>query len=213
MKLFYLSFLIFLNTVILYSQSSDVDLIIATFDTYKTAIFNNDGITVVGLVDSATISYYDSILIKIIFCDSASVDSLPFVDKVLVLMIRFSCSKSEILLFDGKNLLIYLVNNGLGIRGGVFDFRISSIIDFKGKLAEAKLFEPGGDSDLNICFNEENSVWKINLTSLYQSLVPFFNQVIIDEDHTTNDFFNLTLKALQQKLGFTAKNDVWKPLE
>ena len=103
----------YLFSIIAFSQESNHDQIVNSFNSYKEAILNNNGEEAIKYIDSRTIKYYSDILETTKKADSAAVVGLGVLDKLMVLSIRHRTSKADILSFDGKALLLYAIKEGM----------------------------------------------------------------------------------------------------
>ncbi|MFY7734196.1 MAG: hypothetical protein ACOVSR_11990, partial [Bacteroidia bacterium] len=92
-------FLLF-TAQLMYGQKREEKLVIKAFENYKSAILNDKGEEAVKHVDSRTIKYYTDVLALVISADSAKVDSLSILDKLMVFSIRHRTTKNDILSFD-----------------------------------------------------------------------------------------------------------------
>jgi len=83
------------------------------FENYKSSLLNDKAEEAYEYIDSRTSSYYSEILKKSISADSTEIENLKLMDKLMVFSIRHRTPKEKILSFDGKQLFIYAIQEGM----------------------------------------------------------------------------------------------------
>jgi hypothetical protein len=193
-------------TISVFGQESDEELVRKSFAGYKASLLNNNEADVINFVDSRTIKYYSDILDLVKNADSTKVDSLPIIDKMTVLTIRYRISKENILSFNGETLLIYTIKNGMIDQRGFANTSIGNVtIDHD--FAKGQLISNGQDSPYFLHFYREGQ-WKLDLTSLFPTAIPVL-QKLADELGGSNKFIVVALKQLKGK---TPGTDIWYPV-
>jgi hypothetical protein len=141
--------------------------------------------------------------------DENKVNSLSFLDKFQVLLIRQRATKEEIRSFDGKSLVAFTINNGMVGKNGVSNQSIGEI-KIEGDFAKGQLIVKGQKTPYYLQFQRENNQWKIDLTSLFPMTTLVFKKLVKDSDMTENDFiFELIEAVSNKKVG----KEIWIPTE
>lgn len=173
-----ISFL-FLIVVSVTAQVTDEDLIRKCFESYSNALVNQKGEDAANFIDSRTIQYYNSIGEMARDADSVKVQSLPILDKIMVLLVRHRVTKEDVLSFDGKALFIYAINHGMIDKSSVGQLKLGTITTEKDS-AKAQLIFQGTEYPQSLNFYKEQGQWKYDLTSSFVLAMPAL-QKLIDE--------------------------------
>jgi hypothetical protein len=143
-------------------KKKEEKLVRESFNSYKTSILNDKGEKAVDFVDSKTISYYNEILETTKKADSLTVNSLGILDKLMVISIRYRTSKRDILSFNGKELLIYAIKEGMVGKNSVMNTEIGDV-EIDGNFAKGQLISKGQKTPFYFHFYKESNIWKIDL--------------------------------------------------
>jgi len=198
------------NTLEIASPSDTPDqLVKECFNGYKSAILNDEGKEAVEFADSRTIKYYDEILQKTIYADSAEVHNSNIMDKLMVLTIRHRTSKEDILSFDGKQLFVYAIQEGMIGKNSVANTDLGDII-VDNKFAKGQLVAGGTPAPMHFHFYKEQEEWKIDLTSIFPIANQAFQKMADDSGQDENEYLFLLLELIT---GETPTNEIWKPLQ
>lgn len=192
-----------------FSQSTPEKLVKSCFDSYKTAILNDNGTDAVKFVDSRTIKYYSYILDQVKNTDSAGVDSLSIMDKLMVFMIRLKTSREEILSFNGQTLFAHAVNSGMVGKNSVANNAVGTIVIDK-NFAKGQLIIQGKEQPLFFHFYKEEGQWKIDLTALFPMANTAFQNMADESGENTNDYL---LSLLEILYGKKPGPRVWQPVK
>lgn len=195
-------------TTLCFSQESDSDLVKKTFQTYKSSILNNEGAEAANQVDKRTLGYYKDILEKTKTADSTEVEALGLLDKLMILTIRHRASKEDIMSFNGKELFIYAIRNGMVGKNSVQGLGIGEV-KIDGDFAKAQILNNGQAVPLYFHFYKENGDWKIDLTSLFPASTDAFKNVVKQSGQSENQFI---LNVLGMLTGEKPNNTIWKSL-
>jgi len=191
-----------------YGQSSEQSLVKEAFENYKSAILNEKGEEAVRFVNSKTVAYYDDILNKVKNADSAEVNGLSVLDKLMVFSIRHRTSRADILSFDGKALLVYAIKSGVVGKSSVINLSVGEI-KTDGNYANGVVVTNGKATPLSFGFTKENGQWKIDLTSILPASAAAFEAMVKDSGQEENEFFFSILNILTGK---TPGPEIWKPV-
>ncbi len=189
-------------------QNNDKKLISNVFNNYKTAILNDKGEEAVKYVDQRTIKYYNDMLDLVKNADSAKVEKLSMLDKLMVLAIRHRTSKEEILKFEGRSLLIYAINSGMVGKNSVSNQNVGDIT-INDSFAKGQFISSGQKTPFFFHFYKANSEWKIDLTSLF----PISNMALkkMVETYGANET-SYILSMLKMVTGKEPDSKIWQPV-
>jgi len=147
------------------------------FAGYKSAILNDKGEEAAEFVDSRTIKYYSDILEKTKNADSTTVNELNIMDRLMVFSVRHRTPKEDILSFDGKQLLVYAIKEGMVGKSSVANNEIGEI-SIDEQFAKGQLVAYGTPAPAYFHFYEEDGAWKIDLTSIFPIATQAFQQML-----------------------------------
>lgn len=201
-----LSLLIFLS-INSYSQS-DKELVLKSFENYKNAILTDKGKLASDFVDSRTINYYSTILDKVKTSDSLEVNSMGIIDKLTVLSMRHRTPKNDLLKFDGKDLFIYAIDNGMVGKNSVVNAELGDVIT-NGDFSKAEFVVNGQKTPFFFHFYREDKVWKMDLTHLFSLGTMSIKKMIEDSGENENDFI---INILEVLTGKKPTENIWKPI-
>jgi hypothetical protein len=177
------------SSISAYTQKSEVKAVKASFYNYKQAILNDKGEEAVQYVDSRTINYYGDVLEKVRSADSATVNRLDLLDKVMVFSVRHRATKEDILSFDGKGLLVYAIKSGMVGKNSVVNSSIGDVT-VEGTFAKGQYVSNGQKAPFNFDFYKEDNAWKVDLTSIFPTTNIVFRKLVEESGQTeTNSSF------------------------
>jgi len=186
-------------------QEKEDKLVKLTFDNYKSAILNDKGEEAVEYVDSRTIKYYDDIIDLVKTADSAKVNSLSLLDKVMVFSVRHRTSKEEILSFDGKRLFVYAIKSGMVGKNSVSNNSIGEVTIDK-DFAKGQFIANGQKTPFYFHFYKENGQWKIDLTSVFSISTVAFEKMVADSELGENEYL---FSLLEMMTGRKPGQEIW----
>ena len=190
-----------------FGQKSEVKAVKASFDNYKQAILNDRGEEAVQYVDSRTIKYYGEVLDKVKHADSATVNALALMDKVMVFSVRHRTTKEDIMSFDGKSLLVYAIRSGMVGKNSVVNSSIGEVT-IEGTFAKGQYVSNGQKAPFNFSFYKEDNGWKVDLTSVFPTTNMVFRKLVDESGQTENDFLFSILETLTGK---RPGDEIWIP--
>lgn len=185
------------------------ELIRQCFSNYKSAILNDKGQEAVEYVDSRTLAYYQEILDKTIMADSTEVDQLNIMDKLMVFSIRHRTPKEDILKFDGKQLLVYAIQEGMVGKSSVANIEIGEI-EFDSGFSKGQLVTGGTPTPIYFHFYKEEEEWKIDLTSLFPVATQAFQGMADESGQDENEYLFMLLEMIT---GDKPASGIWKTIE
>jgi len=193
----------------MHSQEKEVDLVRKSFNQYKQAILTDKGAEAANFVDSRTIQYYSDILSTTISADSTTVDALGVMDKLMVFSIRHRTPKEDILSFDGKQLLIHAIKEGMVGKNSVANSEIGEV-EVDGDFAKGQFITNGQKAPFYFNFYKEDKVWKIDLTSIFPVAQVAFKNILESSGQEENEYFFTILELLTGK---KPDHTIWNPIQ
>ncbi len=190
-----------------YSQS-DKELVLKSFENYKEAILTDKGKLASDFVDSRTIRYYSDILEKVRTADSLEVDSMGIIDKLTVLSMRHRTPKSDLLSFDGKDLFVYAIDNGMVGKNSVVNAELGDVTT-NGDFSKAEFVVNGEKTPFFFHFYREDNIWKIDITHLFSLGTLSLKKMIENSGENENDFM---INILEVLTGKKPTDKIWQPI-
>lgn len=191
------------------AQDTEQALIKEAFEQYKSAILSDKGEEAVEYVDRHTLQYYADVLDQTKQADSATLDSLNLLDKLMVLLIRHQSPREKILSLDGRGLFVYAVNNGMVGKSGVSNNSIGALT-IQENFAEGQILNQGQETPFNFHFYKEEGNWKIDLTSIFSVSIAAFQQLIEESGQEENEYLLYILELVNGK---KPSREVWHPVK
>ena len=182
--------------------------VMATFNGYKQAILQDKGTEAATYVSQRTFDYYQKVANLSRHADSLQVDSLPVMDKTMVLLLRARTPKQDLLSMDGRAIFIYAIEQGMVGKGSVANNDVYRVM-YEADFARGDLKVRGEVVPLSLHFYRESQTWKLDLTSLFPTTAMAFDKLISDSGMTENEY----LEAMIRSVAARPKNPIWKPLE
>ncbi len=182
--------------------------VMATFDGYKQAILQDKGAEAATYVSQRTFDYYQQMADFSRHADSLQVDSLPVMDKMMVLLLRARTPKKDLLAMDGRAIFIYAIEQGMVGKNSVASNEVYRVM-YEEDFARGDMKVRGQVVPLAMHFYRESDTWKLDLTSLFPTTTLAFNKLISDSGRTENEY----LEGMIRSVAARPKNPIWKPLE
>ncbi len=213
MKIYLVSILAMLlscfSAALVYGQKSEEKRVRAAFENYKTAILNDKGEEAAKHVDSRTLQYYADMLKLVKTADSLKVASLSMLDRLMVFSIRHRTPRAQILSYDGRQLFIYAVQEGMVGKESVQRNAVGKV-SIEGNFAKGQFIANGNETPFFFHFYKENKKWKLDLTSLFPLSEAAFQQMAKENETPENEFIFLILSMVSNK---TPQNTLWQPIK
>ena len=163
----------------------------------------------IGYMDSRTLDYYKNILKLVRSADSLTIERQPLLDKFTILNIRHIAPKKQILAFDDKSIIAFVIKNGMMGKNTLEGFELGKIT-VKDKTAKAMIIEDGKKSNKFYNFYSDGTTWKIDFTSLFPAEEKETRQIIIDSGKPENEFI---LGILEIMSGKKPGPNIWKKIK
>ncbi len=189
--------------------ASDEQQIRDCFAAYKSAILNDKGEVAADQVDSRTINYYSDILAKSLTADSTLICQQNILDKLMILSVRHRTSEKDLLNFDGKELFIYSIKEGMVGKNSVANNELGEVTideDFgKGQLVANGMVAP-----MYFHFYKEDAKWKVDLTSIFTAGTAAFQAMAEESGQEENEYL---FTLLELTTGEQPTEAIWKPIK
>jgi hypothetical protein len=200
--------LLLLATQFVYGQKNEIEKVRKSFENYQKAILNENGEEAVKYVDSVTVKYYADMLYLVRTADSAKVETLSILDKLMVFSIRHRTSRENIISFDGKSLLVYAIKSGMIGKNSVSKSLIGEVT-IESNLAKGQFVTNGQKTPYFFNFHKEEGEWKLDITSLFSITTMAFTKMAENSGESQNDFL---FSMLELSTGKKPDNNIWKPV-
>ena len=148
------------------AQLTEEELLKKNFDSYISVLSKARGMEAVNYVDSHTIPYYNDIAELARDVDSLKIETLPLLDKIMVLATRHRVSKENLLKYDGKELFIYAIDHRMVDTFSSTNLRLGTV-SIENDSAKAQMIVLGVGYPLYLNFYKEGGQWKYDLTSSF----------------------------------------------
>lgn len=201
--------LCFVFPAVIYAQKAEEKRVKATFENYKTAILNNKGEEAAQHVDSRTLQYYADILELVKTADSLKVASLTLLDRLMVLSVRHRTPREQILSYDGRQLFIYAVQEGMVGKESVQRNAVGEV-NVDDSFAKGRFISNGNETPFFFHFYKEDKKWRLDLTSLFPLSEAAFHQMVKESEMSENEFILLILSLVSNE---TPQSDLWQPIK
>jgi len=185
----------------------DSVLIEQAYSDYKNAILNDEGEEAAKYVDSRTMAYYVDILENTRTADSIAVESLGIMDKMMVFLVRHRTEEKLLKSFDGRQLFVHAVEEGMVGKESVAQSDIGKIT-IDNNFAKAQVINGGRRMPIWQHFYKENGQWKLDLTSLFPAAEFPFHKGLQQMDQDENEFIFM---LLQLTTGEEPGPEIWEP--
>ena len=190
-----------------FDKKQEQQEIIKTWKKYRTAFSNNLGNECSKYIDSESVIYYNNMLTLVRTADSAAVEQLRVDQKLTVLLARHTMLPEEIRKLNGVTFFENLIKLGEG--GGLSNAPDFEFVTVSPTQANAYVVDSNGKRGLNVLFNKENDIWKINLAYLSGQLSKSdWDNIINESGKTEHEFINEVLMLANDKV---PANSAWHP--
>ena len=204
-----LSFSFLLSFTFIHAQKSEAKKVTKAFEGYRSAILNDKGAEAVRYVDSNTVKYYVDMLELVKTADSATVEELSILDKLMVFSIRHRTPRENILSFDGKALLVYAIESGMVGKSSVANISIGEVT-INENFATGQLVSNGEKAPFYFHFHNEDEQWKVDLTSIFAISTTGFQRAAKESGKGDNEFI---FSLLEMITGKKPDGSIWEPVK
>lgn len=190
------------------AQKNDKAAIQNCFDNYKKTILAEEGTEAVEYLSQRTVNYYADILKKSLGADSATVDKMNLMDKLMVFSLRHRAPKDSLLAFDGKSVIVYAIQKGMIGKSSVARNELGTIKIDK-ETAQAFIKSNGAETGMFFNFYKEKRNWKLDLTSFFPTANLVFQKLIRDDGRSENEYLFYLLEMIT---GEEVTENIWQPV-
>jgi hypothetical protein len=202
-------FLFVLWAPLAFGQNKETKAVRKAFENYKDAVSQSDGKEAANYLNARSFAYYDQIIEWVRKADSAQVDALPILSKLMVFTVRVKVAREDVLKFNGHALFVHAVNAEMLSKKSYNEISIGDV-SIDGETAKGDLVIKGEKSDYQLLFNKENGEWKIDLNSYFALSESVFKMLIDRSNQSENDFL---LMILEYGTGKKAGREIWLPVQ
>ncbi|MEP6646379.1 MAG: hypothetical protein ABJC12_04770 [Saprospiraceae bacterium] len=197
-----------LSEISIFGQNQ-TEAIKEVFKNYKNAIMTDQENEAIDYMDSRTLDYYKNIRQLVIHADSVTLDAQPLLDKFTILNIRHIATKKQILAFDDKSIIAFVIKNGMMGKNTLEGFELGKIT-IKDKTAKAMIIADGEKSDKFYNFYSDGTHWKIDFTSLFPAEEKETDEVVKNSGKPVNEFMIGILEIMSDK---KVSPNIWKKIK
>ena len=197
--------------IILYSLSMSVsansDAVSAAFEKYKSAILASDSETAYQMIDANTKNYYKEIFKIILYADESQSKTMPPLAKLALIQGRHLIPEDKLTVMNEESYFKYAVEHGWIGKNSVSDMQIADISIDK-DTATSKITKGNKTAPFGFVFRKEDSIWKIDLTSILPTSDKAIKHVIQNSGINENDYI---FSIIEKHSGKKVPTSVWTP--
>lgn len=217
-KIISITFCLFASMISVFAQETEdpkIDVekakkeIINVFNTYKNALQKNDSNTAILQLDKSSFTYYEDILNTSLRADEAQINQLEVLDRLMVLTIKHKLSKDQLLKMNGKDLLVYALENDIINNNRVETMGIGEI-DVRGEIAYGQFLQNNNNIALYLGFSYDQSQWRLDVTSLAEPTGFAIRKLVEMQNKDENEVIIMMIESSTP--GRKVSKDIWKPL-
>lgn len=195
---------------------SEEAIIKDTFTEYQIALFEGNGTKAAEFLDQKTLDFYGKLGTMALEADSARVSRLSFYNKLVVLYLRQTMPKSQLIKGATKPQKIY----ANALRKEFIDFESLAKLELKiikvrekttGKEADVWMGEADTTEKFPVKFKFQNGGWKINFASILNTINQSFRYQVNFGGELQED--ELLIYLLEEVSGKTIRKDIWLPVK
>ena len=179
------------------------------FEAYRAAILTSEADDALGLVDSATIGYYGTMLDYARTLGEEKARALDVMDLLMVLSIRHRLSEQQVKTMDAETLFKHGVAHGWIGRESVASFTITGI-ETDGDVGFARTASRGVEVPFPFRFHREQGRWKIDLTGVMDASGAAFSQLAKQQGMTEVELIFYLLETVSEKE--IDEKTIWTPI-
>ncbi|HEY4539108.1 MAG TPA: hypothetical protein VIG94_03735 [Faecalibacter sp.] len=184
--------------------------IVKAFETYKKGILSGDSKTAIAQLDKNSINYYQEVLDISLRADSAQINQLEVLDKLIVLSVKHKVPKEELIKMNGLQLLNYSIDNGLiGNKNTINEIEIGEV-DINGEIAYGQFIVKKQKTPLYFGFTYDQSQWRLDITSVFEPTGFAIRKLVEMQNKSANEVIITMIESTTP--GKKVSKDIWKPL-
>jgi hypothetical protein len=204
-------FLVFCLAIILSScgGSGEASAVKKAFESYRSALLNQDGKAAVEAVSSNTIKMYQEYRDQAMTGDEQSVKGLSIVNRMQVLLMRHRIDPKLLKKMDGNEVFAYAVDQNWIGKNSVVRLTLEDVA-VSGPRATAKASADGKQTGERFHFVREEGSWKLDLGPTIQATDQVMQGIARKKGMSENE---LVFSLITSVSGRQVTEAIWRPLE
>src|SRR5687767_4748366 len=159
--------LILLGIVSCSSSDPESKNVLDTFESYRSALLEQDGVSAAENVTKATIEMYQEHRDLAVSGSEKTVKELSMINRMQVLLIRHRIDPKLLKEMDGRAVFVHAVNQNWIGKNSVLRLNLQDVV-VRGTRASAKATLDGQASADRFHFVKEQDKWKVDLARVFQ---------------------------------------------
>ena len=217
-KIISTTFFLFATMISVFAQEAEapkIDVekakkeIINVFNTYKNAVLKNDTKNAILQLDKSSFNYYDEILNTSLRADEAQINQLDILDRLMVLTVKHRVPKEQLIKMNGKDLLVYALENDIINNNRVETMGIGEI-DINGDIAYGQFLQNSKNIALYLGFSYDQSQWRLDVTSLAEPTGFAIRKLVEMQNKDENEVILMMIESATP--GQKVSKEIWKPI-
>ena len=182
--------------------------ILDTFEGYKRALLDQNGLLSVDFVTKETIALYQQYLDWAKTATGEELAKLSLINQIQVILIRHSCPQDVVLELDGKGIFIYAVDRGwidsrIVVNAGLTDVTISA------NKAHGFIVQNGVKTAEKFHFIKQDGKWRFDLSRIISEANSLLAKMVKESGMTEKQFIISCSKAISNE---TVSETIWDPM-
>ncbi|GAA5494398.1 hypothetical protein Rhal01_00559 [Rubritalea halochordaticola] len=178
------------------------------FNGYKESILAEDGDKAVKFLSSGTVELYQKYVDLALDAEKDEIQKLSFINRMQAIFIRHRVAPDKLRLFDGREALVYAVNNGWIGRDETIGTSLGEVYA-SGDKAVANVIIKGTPTNQSFHFVCEDGVWKMDLEKLLVATNVQMKRVVQESGMGEDQFIFTVLESVSGK---KVQDSVWDPV-
>ena len=183
--------------------------ITSAFNNYKKAILKQDSKLALAQLDKNSFDYYDQVLNIALRANQQQLDELEILDKLMVLSVKHRVPKEQLIKMNGRELLIYALDNGLIGKNTVEKAELGDI-DIKGEIAYGQYIISEQKTPLYFGFTYDQSQWRLDITSIFEPAGYGIRKLVEMQNKDENEVIIMMIESTTP--GQKVSQEIWKPI-
>ena len=179
----------------------------ACFESYRSAVNDGDGTAAAAIVSASTLTRYDENVNHAKYSDRATIQLLPLIDQLTILMCRCKISASELANMSGAGLLSTAIAAGWVSKNALYGLNLGRI-QINGNRAEAEGIINGRVTPSPQVFVLENDDWKYELVATFDTIEDALGQLAARNELSAQE---LLFSMIESNLGELPSESIWEP--
>lgn len=201
--------LMLLGIVSCSSSDPESKNVLEAFESYRSALLEQNGEAAVEHVAAATIEMYQEHRDMAVSGSEKTVKELSMINRMQVLLIRHRLDPKLLKEMDGKALFVHAVNQNWIGKNSVLRLNLQDVV-VRGTRASAKATLDGQTGADRFYFVKEEDRWKLDLVRVFQNSDQVLQRKAREKGMEENEFLFSVITSLS---GRRASDTIWRPLE